>query len=215
MAFPISSLLSREVFFFSFFFTWMSRWWCLAWVTQLVLSLNKMQGLTAHKRVWGELGKVWKCGWVSRPLCKTASTLCFCCSTGAIHIQPNGGVLLAHTCTHSCCSQASAWWPPINKKRSHSQRQWGRDLKIRRTNLIVVSARATGPGLEGGKGKWRAKERERDCVCLREISCGCPFADLIYSEGEKCVLWVWSAQLDCTIPLALFSSIHMLKYCTC
>lgn len=119
------------------------------------------------------LGKVRKFGWVTRPVCEMASTLCFCCSTGAIHIQPNGGILLAHTCTHSCSSQASAWWPPINKKSSHSQRQRGRDLKIRWTNLIVESARAAGPGLEGGKGKWRAEERkrgrekrERDCSCV-------------------------------------------------
>lgn len=61
----------------------------------------------------------------------------------------------------------------------HSQRRRGRDPEMKRTNLIEESACATRPRLEGGKGKWRTKVRERwsGIAYVCEVSCGCPFAD--------------------------------------
>lgn len=71
----------------------------------------------------------------------------------------------------------------------------------------------------GGKGKWRAEERKRERkiarVCLWEVSCGCPFIDLIYSE-DKCVFVVGvECTEDCTIPVLPFSHIPPLEYSTC
>lgn len=136
---------------------------------------------------------------------ETASTLCFCCSPGAIHIQPNGGILLAHSRTHV---YTQLFFTSLGLMATNKQEKFtfpkavrsGPQNKTDKSDCGISACRWARA--EGGKGKWRAEERKRGReiahVCLREVSCGCPFADLIYSEGEVCVCVVG---VECTVGL--------------
>lgn len=155
-----------------------------------------------------------------------AYTLCFCCSTGAIHIRPNGGILLAHSRSHVYTQLffASLGLMATNKQEKFTFPKVvrsGPQNKTDKSDCGISVCRWARAG--GGKGKWRAEEkkRERDCSCVSSrgflwLSLCRPY---LLRRREVCmcvcVLPVWSAQLDCTIPHVLFSHIHMLEYSTC
>lgn len=116
---------------------------------------------------------------------------------------------LSNTHAHTHTQLFLAWWPPINKKSSHSQRRRGQDLKIKWTNLIVESARVARLELEGGKGKSRteASEREREgntaalCVWVYESFPVFVPSPTLWHCAASPVLW-FLASINCSTASA-------------
>lgn len=97
------------------------------------------------------------------------SVLCFCCLTGAIHIQPNGGILLAHVYTQLFF--ASLGLTATNKQEKFTFPKAagsGPQNKPDKSDCGISTCHWARAG--GGKGKWRAEERKRERkiarVCL-------------------------------------------------